>query len=220
MENNNYGSDEKKIIERLIEKVNSQTIIIIFLSMVIAILAIAFVNIETRVNIEWPPKYISNNTQEIHYDISNDSASEEYYKMWGYYYITETATFKSKEIRKKIALIKRAYDPERLKKQRIEIDEKTGKEFKTTDNKELDEFSKNIRKEKVSQTFIPTKVNKPEVLYDNSEASLKIDGLATQIFEKMPTDPITQDKPCYYEIKLNRNGGNTYVNAYKTNCFD
>lgn len=220
MEKNNFGTSEEKKIESLMDKVNSQTIIIICLTIVIVFLIIGYLNIETKVKVELPPKYISDNTTEIHYDISNDSASEDYYKVWGYYYISETSTFKSKEIRKKIALIKRAYDPDRLKKVRKEIDEKTGKEFTTTDNKELDEFSKNIRKEKVSQTFIPIKVHKPEVLYDNSEASLQIDGLATQFFEKMPTDPITIDKPCYYKIKLKRNGGNTYVNGYKTNCFD
>lgn len=220
MESNNYGTEETDKLAKLIEKTNSQTIIIIFLCIIITVLVLGLLNMQTNVKIEWPPKYISDNTKEIEIDISNDKASEDYYKIWGYYYINETATFKSKEISKKITLIKRAYEPKRLNLERKELDEKSGKEFTTTDGKELDEFVKNIKKEKVSQIFTPTNVNKPTVLYDNSEASLRIDGIADQIFEKMPKDPITKDKNCFYEIKLNRKGGNTYVVGYKTNCFD
>lgn len=217
---NNIGKEEKDIIANLVNKTNSQTMIIIILTIIIFVLVIGYLNIQTTVRVELPPKFISSNNKEIKYDISNDSASSDYFKIWGYYYINETSTFKSKEISKKIGLIKRAYEPNRLKLLRKDIDEQSGKEFTTSDNKELDDFIKNIRKEKVEQKFYIKKVHKPVMLYDNSEASLKIDGLATQYFEKLKSDPINIDKPCYYEIKLNRNGGTTYVVGYKTNCFD
>lgn len=219
MKENNFGTEEKDKFANLIEKTNSQTIIIIFLCIIVLALILGILNMQMNVKVELPPKFISDNTEQIKIDISNDKATADYYKMWGYYYINETANFKSKEISKKIGLIKKAYESKRLKKERKEIDE-NGKEYSTTDEKKLDEFVKNIKKEKVSQSFTPTDVHKPILLYDNSEASLTIDGVADQIFEKMPKDPITKDKACFYEIKLNRKGGNTYVIGYKTNCFD
>jgi len=214
-----FGTENTDRINELFERNNGLTIAL-FVSVILNIfLIIGYINIETNVKIEMPPKFIVDNIDDVSIDISNDSASEDYYKIWGYYFINETATFTSKEITKKIQLITKAYEPSLLKTVRDEIDDKTGKEYKTSDFEELNNYAKEIRKEKITQKFIVKNVNKPEIAYGNDEATLTIEGLANQIFEKSKNNPITKDKPCNYVVSMKRSKGVLYVTGYQTNCF-
>ncbi len=212
------GNENKDKIEELFKKNSSLTIALLVSIFTNIILIIGYINIERTVKIEMPPKFISDNNPGIEFEINNSEATSDFYKMWGYYYINETANFQSKEIQNKMKLITKAYEPKKLKLERKELD-KEGKSYVTSDFQEINDFVKNIKKEKVSQKFLVKKVHKPEIAYGNNEASLKIEGIAEQVFEISKSDPINKDRLCEYNIVLKREGGNLYVMGYQTNCF-
>jgi len=212
------GNENKDKINELIKNNSSLMIVLLISVFTNIILIIGYINIERTVKVEMPPKVISDNNPGIEFDVNNNSATSDYYKTWGYFFISETANFKSKEIQNKMRLITKAYDPQKLKLERQQLD-KNGKSYITSDFEELNDFVKNIKKEKVSQKFVVKKVHNPDMAYGNKEASLKIEGIAEQEFEISKSDPINKDEICEYNIALKREEGNLYVTGYQTNCF-
>lgn len=220
--------DENSIGESVKDKISSLVDKNVGLSMGLAgsiainiILAIAFLTIETVVKVELPPKFITDNVEQIEFEITNNKATKEHYAMLGYYYISETSSFTSKEIGKKMKLIIGAYHPDLIKKEIKEIDAETGREYSTSAFQKIKNFESNIKKEKVKQEFTIKKVHEPIMAYGNTEATLTIEGVVDQEFELIKNeDPIVKQKPCSYTISLGREGGNTYVIGYQTTCFD